>query len=143
MELGTEEARLRHAVLGIGVNLNVDPSLFPEEFRNRATSLSHFAGSSVDRLDFTRALFESLEPIIEAHEENGWESLRPRFEAFFRMTGRNVSIRQIGGESLEGTVRGVQSNGALLIQSDTGRDVEVLAGDVTLSSAPPAERMRT
>ncbi|MCH2185760.1 biotin--[acetyl-CoA-carboxylase] ligase, partial [Myxococcota bacterium] len=143
MELGTEEARLSHAVLGIGVNLNVDPDAFPEDFRERATSLSHFAGHRVDRLEFTRALFESLEATIEAHQEDGWESLRPRFEAFFKMTGREVSIQQIGGDALKGKVLAVQRNGALLIDSETGQKVEVLAGDVTLSNPPPRERIRT
>ena len=143
MELGTEEARLSHAVLGIGVNLNVDPDLFPEEFRARATSLSQFSGARVDRLAFTRLLFESLESTIDAHQEKGWESLVPRFESFFQMTGREVSIQQIGGDALKGTVLGVQHNGALLVQSETGQAVEVLAGDVTLSAPPHRERMRT
>ncbi|MAJ61133.1 MAG: biotin--[acetyl-CoA-carboxylase] ligase [bacterium TMED88] len=143
MELGTEEARLSHAVLGIGVNLNVDPNLFPEEFRARATSLSQFSGARVDRLAFTRALFESLEATIEAHQENGWESLVPRFESFFQMTGREVTVQQIGGDALKGTVLGVQRSGALLIQNGSGQTVEVLAGDVTLSGPPPRERMRT
>lgn len=143
MELGTEEARLSHAVLGIGVNLNVNPDLFPEEFRARATSLCGFSGARVDRLEFTRLLFESLEATIEAHQEKGWESLVPRFESFFQMTGREVSIQQIGGDALKGTVLDVQRNGALLVQSETGQAVEVLAGDVTLSDPPPRERIRT
>ena len=144
MELGTEEARLSHAVLGIGVNLNVDPDTFPEEFRSRATSLARFSGAPIDRLRFTQRLFSALESVIDAHEAQGWSAVRPRLDPFFNMTGRNVTVHQIGGETLQGTALGIRENGALQIQTDMGQSVDVLAGDVTLGTPEPtAERNHT
>src|SRR4030095_9827316 len=44
VELTSSAAAPSFAVLGIGVNLNVDPATFPDEFRRLATSLSAASG---------------------------------------------------------------------------------------------------
>jgi BirA family biotin operon repressor/biotin-[acetyl-CoA-carboxylase] ligase len=135
MELGTEEARVRHAVLGIGVNLNIDPATFPIGFRQRATSLSAHAGQAIDRIAFTQRLFRILEDVLDVHASGGLAAIRPRFDAFFRMEGRRVTVHEVGGGLLEGTVVGLAGSGALRIEGADGGVTTVLAGDVTLS--PP------
>jgi BirA family biotin operon repressor/biotin-[acetyl-CoA-carboxylase] ligase len=135
MELGAEEARVSFAVLGIGVNLNVDPAEFPEEFRRRATSLSAFAGHPIDRVDFTRRLYVNLEEVLDLHAEGGMEAVGPRFDAWFRMVGREVRVQEIGGVELSGIATGIAPGGALLIRRPSGDTVQVLAGDVTLTGA--------
>jgi BirA family biotin operon repressor/biotin-[acetyl-CoA-carboxylase] ligase len=135
MELGTEEARVRHAVLGIGVNLNVDPATFPAAFRERATSLSARAGRAIDRIAFTRRLFRILEEVLDEHAAGGLAAIRPRFDAFFHMEGRRVTVHEVGGGVLEGEVLGLAGSGALRVEGADGRVTTVLAGDVTLS--PP------
>jgi len=143
MELGTEEARVTHAVLGIGVNLNVDPADFPDEFRGRATSLAAFAGEPVDRVAFTRRLYRVLEDVLDAHAAGGLDAIRPRLEPFFHMAGRRVTVHGVSGDRIEGTVEGLAPSGALRVRRADGGIETVLAGDVTLSapdasaSAPP------
>ena len=136
MELVTEEARVAYAVLGVGVNLNVDPASFPDEFRERATSVAAFAGRPVDRLAFTRRLFRSLEGVIDTHGRGGFAALRGRYDAFFAMVGRLVRVSEVGGKSIEGRVDGLAESGALLVRRADDRVVTVLAGDVTLRGSP-------
>ena len=133
MEMGAEATRVAFLVLGIGVNLNVDPATFPEEFRAHATSLCGFLRRPVDRISFTRRLYENLEPILEACTDAGLRGILPRFEAHFRMQGRTVRIQDLQGESRSGRVLGIDEEGALRIApSDGGPEERVLAGDVTL-----------
>jgi BirA family biotin operon repressor/biotin-[acetyl-CoA-carboxylase] ligase len=119
------------AVLGIGVNLNVDPATFPEEFRRRATSLSAAGGRAVDRVAFTQRLYGSLERVLDLHATSGFAALRPRFDAWFRMRGQAVRVREPGDRVLDGTVLGVDADGALRLAQD-GAERRVLAGEVTL-----------
>ncbi|HEB90217.1 MAG TPA: biotin--[acetyl-CoA-carboxylase] ligase [Deltaproteobacteria bacterium] len=137
MESSAEGTRLAFAVLGIGVNLNVDREIFPDEFRRHATSLSSELGRPVDRVAFTRRLFENLETQLDRHSAGGFEVLRPRFESFFRMRGEDVGIDEIGGSSLSGIARGIAPDGALEIEvregPRSGEVVRVMAGDVTLA----------
>ena len=141
MESSAEGTRIAFAVLGIGINLNVDRELFPEEFRPFATSLSSELGHPVDRIAFTRRLFECLESQLNRHATGGFEALRPRFESFFRMRGETVGVEEIGGRRIDGIARGIAPNGALEVEISTGprsgEIVRVMAGDVTLAKPTP------
>lgn len=133
LELGAEAARVAFLVLGIGVNLNVDPASFPEEFRASATSLAAEAGRPIDRAGFTRALFARLEPVLDACAASGFHGILPRFEAHFRMRGRAVRVRELDGSERAGRVQGIDADGALLLADASGRVARLVAGDVTLA----------
>ena len=137
MELGAEENRVSYAILGIGVNLNVEREQFPDEFRDRATSLLSHSGNPVDRVEFTRKLLRKLENVLEHHARGGLARLRPRFERFFHMLGRKITVAQVGGEEIDGVAVGIAANGALQIERPTKERIEVLAGDVTICKDEP------
>jgi len=136
MEMGAEATRVRHLILGIGVNLNVARESFPEEFRGLATSLATHCGARIDRVAFAAGLYDNLEAILDRHAEGGFEALRPRFEARFRMRGRRIQVLDaIGGKeaAIEGTATGIDVDGALLVLRSDGTQQRVVAGDVTIA----------
>jgi BirA family biotin operon repressor/biotin-[acetyl-CoA-carboxylase] ligase len=133
MELGAEATRVDFLVLGIGVNLNVDRNLFPDEFRNRATSLASHSGRRVDRLAFARRLYVNLEETLDVCADRGFDGVRARFEALFQMRGQQVSVLELDGSELRGTALGIDDDGALRVQLETGDVTRVIAGDVTLA----------
>lgn len=133
MELGAEATKVSYLVLGIGVNLNVAREDFPVEFRAQATSLSSHLKERIDRVAFAQALYLRIEGVLDACAENGFSSIRPRFEHFFRMKGRNVKVLEVGGGEIEGETIGIDPDGALRIRTAGGRESRVIAGDVTLA----------
>ena len=144
MESSAEGTRIAFAVLGIGVNLNVDRASFPDEFRPHATSLASELGGPVDRVAFTRCLFERLEAQLDLHTRGGFDAIRPRFESFFRMAGEPIGVEEIGGQRIDGVARGIAPGGALEVEVTegprAGERVRVMAGDVTLAKATPDAR---
>lgn len=132
MEMSAEATQVGHLVLGIGVNLNVSPETFPEEFRSRATSLAACLGRPVDRVAFTRRLFVTLEGVLEKHAEAGFEGLRADFEALYRMRGREIEVSDPGGHVRCGVAGGVGSDGTLELHLENGDLTRIVAGDVTL-----------
>lgn len=142
LELAAEETRVDFVVMGIGVNLNVDRSHFPDEFRHLATSLRSHLGRAVDRVAFTRRLFDTLEEALESHAHGGFEALRPRFDRRFRMPGERVEVRGVGAATnavTRGVVRGLSDDGALELEDESGQVRRVLAGDVTIVKRDAAE----
>jgi len=135
LELGAEGTRVAYLVLGIGVNLNVLRESFPEEFLARAGSLRSFLGARVDRLEFTRRLYERLEEALDRCAVDGLSGVLPDFEAWFRMRGRRVRVAGVGADVLEGIALGVDGNGALRLGLANG-ETRVVAGDVTLLKEP-------
>ncbi|HXV36530.1 MAG TPA: biotin--[acetyl-CoA-carboxylase] ligase [Myxococcota bacterium] len=133
MELGAEAARVEFLVLGIGVNLNVDRGDFPDEFRARATSLASYSGRRIDRLAFARELYTDLEAIFDLCAERGFDGVRSRFEARFRMSGKPICVVELDGSEWRATALGIDDDGALRVRRDDGRLSRVIAGDVTLA----------
>jgi BirA family biotin operon repressor/biotin-[acetyl-CoA-carboxylase] ligase len=132
LELAAEATRVAFLVLGIGVNLNVDPATFPAEFRDSATSLAARRGRPIDRAAFARTLYERLERVLDACAQSGFRGILPRFEKRFRMRGRRVRVRELDGSEREGRVHGIDEDGALRLEVD-GAQVRLLAGDVSLA----------
>ena len=141
MEMTAEATRVGHLVLGIGVNLNVARDALPEEFRAVATSVAAERGERVDRAAFAACLYDTLEAVLDLHAQDGFDAVRPRFEARFRMRGRRVRILDAAGAPstvLEGVATGIDADGALLVARDDGTVERVVAGDVTIAKDPPA-----
>ncbi len=132
-EMNAEATRVDFLVLGIGVNLNVDPAQFPAELRGRATSLAGHSGRSVNRVAFAQRLYRTLEDVLDEHATAGFEALRGRYEALFRMAGRAVRVTDLHGGAQSGVALGVDATGALCIRTRSGKTERVLAGDVTLA----------
>jgi len=137
MELSAEASRVAFLVLGIGVNLNVDRASFPDDFRASATSLRSATGRSTDRISFTQRLYHALEQALDVFEKGGFQALRPRFEQRFRMPGRTVRVLELGSRGSHpvetvGLCRGIDADGALLIEGNSGKTARILAGDVTV-----------
>ncbi|HEX2486129.1 MAG TPA: biotin--[acetyl-CoA-carboxylase] ligase [Myxococcota bacterium] len=133
MELVAEATRVGYLVLGIGVNLNVPRERFPAEFAASATSLRSELGRSVERAAFARRLYGTLEDVLELHAAHGFAALRPRFDRFYRMAGRRITVAELGGAGFPGVALEPDTDGALRVQRDDGAVVRVLAGDVTLT----------
>jgi BirA family biotin operon repressor/biotin-[acetyl-CoA-carboxylase] ligase len=132
MELGAEATRVAFLVLGIGVNLNVEREALPGEFRDLATSLRGHLGRRVDRIRFAQRLYGNLERVLDTCAECGFDGVRPQFEARFRMRGRRVRVLEQDRGELSGVALGIDSDGALRVGRDDGREMRVVAGDVTL-----------
>jgi len=126
-------ARVRFAVLGVGVNVNLEAPELPPELREIATSLRIAGGKSLDRVTFGETLLARLESEIDAVRAGAFAGVLDRFRKSFTMTGKVV---RIGGPGLAreviGTVHGLDEDGALLVEPRGGPVERILAGDVTL-----------
>lgn len=131
-ELEAEAEQVRFVVLGIGVNLNATREDFPPELRDKATSLALEAGQPVDRAAFASALLARLDVDYDELLVRGFGGLRGRYEARHALAGRRVTVA--GARGVEGTVRGIDEEGALLLETDRGVE-RVFSGEVTLESA--------
>lgn len=131
-ELEAEADRVRFVVLGIGVNLNAGRDDLPPELRDKATSLARECGRPVDRAGFTARLLERLDADYDELLAAGFTGLRRRYEERHALTGRWVAVE--GARRIEGEVRGIDADGALLVETTAGVE-RVLSGEVTLAGA--------
>jgi BirA family biotin operon repressor/biotin-[acetyl-CoA-carboxylase] ligase len=125
-----ETPRGRACVLGIGVNLS--DHAFPPEIAGRATSVEAETGARAETGALLDALVRHLaRRYAELHEPRGAEAtLRAWSAASSYAAGKRVRVA-LGDETIEGTTRGLEADGALRVELDGGEIRIVRAGDVT------------
>ena len=128
---GTESVEF--VILGIGVNVNYPVDLMPEEIRERATSVLVECQNKVSREDLLWRLIHDLDRCYGEIEENGFAPLAPRWEAYFGWRGQRVRIELLN-QVVFGIAKGIDHDGALLLEDEDGRLKRVIAGNVTLVS---------
>jgi BirA family biotin operon repressor/biotin-[acetyl-CoA-carboxylase] ligase len=110
-------------VLGIGLNVSTRADEFPGDLREIATSLRVAAGDAApSRAELLARLLEALEERIAQPPSRVVANWRERDA----LLGRTV--RWQGGE---GTARGIDEGGSLVVETDAGR-VSLDAGEVHL-----------
>jgi len=127
-ELGIEGPRLAYAVVGMGVNVNVDFG-GAGELTLTATSLAQELGREVSRLELLRAILINVEERY-ARLRAG-ESPHAEWAARLATLGQRVIVTT-PTEQLSGIAEGVDADGALLLRDENGVLRHILAGDVTL-----------
>lgn len=127
VEVASEGDRLRHAILGFGINVNWPRDRMPDEIRATATSLVELSGTEVDRVRLLDALLDALSAELDALEAG--RSPLDRYRAACVTLGALVTVDTPTGR-LEGTAAGLDPSGALLVETDRGT-VSVSSGEVT------------
>ncbi len=120
------------AVLGIGLNVNFNPST-ELDAAPESTSLSRELGRNVDRKEVFLELMRALESGYSAITSG--DSIVPKWRNRLTTLGREVTIASgKPGDSidLQGVAQDVDSIGRLIIRDENGRDWPVAAGEVTV-----------
>ncbi len=128
VESGVREEGKGYTIIGIGVNVNLDPKRLGE-VSVPATSLSNELGREVSRLELIRYLLLEIEKLyltvrdgIPVHKE--W---RQNLDTL----GRQVNVK-MGEEIFEGVAESVKRDGSLMLRMRDGNLKRIVAGDVTI-----------
>ena len=128
-EIHSEMDRIHFVILGIGMNLNMDRKLFSKEIREGATSLKREMGQAISRKAFLQNLLQELEGWYEVFLKEGGAPVLKAWREQARIKGRSVQVKSFG-ETLVGSAVDVDSDGALILETEDGERKRVVAGDV-------------
>lgn len=121
---------IRNVVVGIGINVNRGE--FPEEIRDRATSLAIETGADVPRAELIAVLLERFEQLyLRFSEEQSLSFLREGYDSLCVNCRRRVRVLETSRD-WEGTALGIDDGGELLVEREDGRIVPVYAGEVSV-----------
>ncbi|HEX6994404.1 MAG TPA: biotin--[acetyl-CoA-carboxylase] ligase [Gammaproteobacteria bacterium] len=126
-----------HVVIGIGINVAVPPaelgrlSDWPAGAVDLATATG---GRPTARVTLAAALVDELVALVETFEQDGFAAFRDAFTAADVLLGREVIVDD-GRTRSAGIARGVDADGALVVEAADGSRRRVLAGDVSIRAA--------
>ena len=127
-EIQAEVDQIRTLVIGVG--LNVNHSILPDDIAHRATSLRLASGRMQSRLEIFAEFMEEFESLYRHFEKKGPAAInRLWMEKSSFADGRTIEIDD-GVRRLKGVTRGLNALGALRVEDAKGTIDEVYSGDV-------------
>jgi BirA family biotin operon repressor/biotin-[acetyl-CoA-carboxylase] ligase len=130
-ELSAELDRVKYVILGIGVDVNVNPSEFPDDVRKLATSLKAECGKPVSRAELAVAILRELDADYQRIAAGDFAAVADEWQAHCSTIGHRVVIRT-GDRQVAGRAEALGEEGALLLRTEHGHLERVVGGDVAL-----------
>jgi BirA family biotin operon repressor/biotin-[acetyl-CoA-carboxylase] ligase len=130
-ELTAELDRVKYAILGIGVDVNLNQSDFPSELRKSTTSLKAELGKPVSRPELAVAILRELDRDYARLCGGRFQALADEWEEHCETIGHRVKIR-IGERQIRGRAESLGEDGVLLLRTDHGHLERIVGGDVAL-----------
>ena len=130
VELSTDMESINYVAVGIGINVN--NSSFPEEIRDKATSLSAECGHRVKRSGIVASFGKHFERCYKIFMEDGdMRRLREEYEAALVNKDAEVIIIDADREKRRRAL-GINDAGELIVEDSDGNTENIRAGEVSV-----------
>ena len=132
IELASGENGAAHAVIGIGINVNL--GAMASRIDQPATDLAAL-GLGQSRNALLALLLDHLLAMLRTFERSGFAELAEEWNRRHAYAGRKVTLTSEGRTTAEGVATCVDATGALLLETRHGTQ-KVLSGELSLRPAP-------
>ena len=127
-EMKSAGTGIEFVVIGIGLNLNLRKESMDISISDLATSLYIESGREFSRPEVAQFLYSAIENWYKRYLDEGFSPVREAWNRLSGIYGRQV--RAASGNGYEkGIALGVDEEGALLLEGETGRVIKITAGD--------------
>jgi BirA family biotin operon repressor/biotin-[acetyl-CoA-carboxylase] ligase len=130
-EMSAELDRVKHVILGIGVDVNLNNSDFPADLRKSVTSLKIELGRPISRSELAVQVLRELDDDYARVCSGNFPSVADEWEEHCMTIGEVVSIRT-GSRQIRGRAESLAEDGALLVRTEHGHLERIVGGDVLL-----------
>jgi BirA family biotin operon repressor/biotin-[acetyl-CoA-carboxylase] ligase len=132
IELRADAAGPAHVVIGVGLNTSLSTGMrrMVEASGVLVSAVAEASSEKISRNRIAGLLLEELLSMLTQFETEGFAPFRDAWQALDVLRGRAAQVL-VGGGAMSGTARGVDADGALLLES-AGRVHRFVCGEVSL-----------
>jgi BirA family biotin operon repressor/biotin-[acetyl-CoA-carboxylase] ligase len=130
IETKPEGDGMRHAVVGIGLNVNTEEADLVDEIKETATSLRIETGATWERNDISASLIRTLDRHYRDLCEKGAGYIREEWLKLASTIGRAVRVTAHGAV-VKGVAVDIDESGSLVLTTSDGTLTKVSAGELT------------
>lgn len=127
-EMVSDGKNSNKVIVGIGVNVNTE--MFPEELSDKATSLFLHTGNFYDRTELAKNIVAEFFDLYEEFLKDGFSAIKDEYTKKCATLGREVFIISQNEEKIAKAVD-ISGDGELIIETDAGREI-VNSGEVSV-----------
>ncbi|UCF72967.1 MAG: biotin--[acetyl-CoA-carboxylase] ligase [Deltaproteobacteria bacterium] len=128
-EISAHTDAIDYIVVGLGLNVNTPR--FPDDIRDKATSILIETGKQFPRIRLIREYLRRLERYYEVFKGIGFEPVMKRWKQLTNIVGQEIMV-EVTGKKYIGEVKDVDRDGALILKDTNGKSHRISSGDVTL-----------
>jgi len=118
-------------MIGLGMNVSLDPASAPQHLHGRVASLSQLAGRPLDLTDTLIAVGRHLYRALSADSDMTFADQLKEYDSHHALIGRTLRVVAPGAEAVGGRCEGLDEMGRLLLRSGPQLH-RVIAGQVVL-----------
>ncbi|MBO4580313.1 MAG: biotin--[acetyl-CoA-carboxylase] ligase [Clostridiales bacterium] len=135
LSVESESGAITGCVIGIGINVNLESSDFPEELRDKATSLSIVKGERIKRSIIISELISRIDLLQE-----DFPSAKDEYLDYYRshcpILGKTINVYKIiGKDPVSATAQEITDNFSLKVRYEDGSEEDLRSGEVTIRGA--------
>jgi len=131
-EMRVRGQNLDFVVVGIGINVNMEPLDFHDELRPVSTSLKEETSSGISRFGVAVDLYRIFEKWYWIFLNEGFLPVRDRWMEYSGLVGKTVEVKN-RGVTQRGTCLGIDNEGVLLLIDEENRTTRILSGDMNIA----------
>ena len=131
IDISMEAERINYAVVGIGINANVDSSAITSYLEKgiKVTSLSDELGHKTNILDLTKVILERLEYYYMELKRCAPNTIIEEWKKNSDILYQKVAVMQ-NNRTIQGIAADVNDDGSLLVRTNDCNNINVVASDI-------------
>lgn len=130
-ELQAEADQIHSIIIGIGINVNQKKDDFPEELREKASSLLIESGKLISRSTLIRNVFKHFEKLYKLYLDQGFLPIKLLWEGCAISIGKKIKARTLSAV-LVGKALGITDEGVLMLEDGDGTIHHIYSADIEL-----------
>ncbi len=119
---------VKHLVVGIGIDLNVDVEHFPPKLREGATSLKFELEEEIHSTELIQKFLLNFEHRYNEFKEGKFPEILKEWRMFSKTIGNYVEVHK-RGRTVKGEAVGINKEGVLILELEDGSLTKVISGE--------------
>lgn len=128
-EMQAEQDSIEYVVIGMGINVNQTKDSFPEDIRERASSLKIESGQDWDIKNLIQHILLYFEDAYADYMEHGFPNVKKKWEEYGFKIGELIGIKTLQKE-WDSTFLGIAEDGALLAEDPYGKETKLYSAEI-------------
>lgn len=130
-EIKADIDKITYAVIGIGININLDIDDLPEEVRGIATSIKTLTGEQFSRTAAAIEVLREMQKWYDILLQKGKKDILSYWQDLSSTIGRRVRVT-MGNDVFTGVAEAIDNEGLLILKLPDNSLMKVNAGDIIM-----------
>jgi BirA family transcriptional regulator, biotin operon repressor / biotin---[acetyl-CoA-carboxylase] ligase len=130
-EVKTEHQKITFAIIGMGINVNMETDAFPEEIRKIATSIKIQTGVPHPRTEIISEILNEMDNWYKFLKKLCKTKILSEWRRLTSTLGREVTVI-IGKETFSGLAESIDDDGILILRFPSGKKKKIYSGDLNI-----------